>query len=184
MLVQHRMSLTFATSHVQEPFTWEMTLRFKNLMFNLNTLNVGVHEADMQLSLIGEPADVKRAKQYLKEQGVTLKTLSSHRYKGKFPDVPENPPRRRPDAKMIERKLWLTLIGTQRDQPHLWLLARQYDVGYKITHSATGEGMAIISLLVWGPEEEVEKVVCYLRGAGINVEYGEVGVSAPFTPVD
>ncbi len=184
MLVQHRLFLTFETAHVQEPFTWEMTQQFKNVMFNLSALNVGVHEADMTIALIGEPDDVKKAKQYLKEQSVTVKTISSHKYKGKLPNVPKRLPKRPPDAQIVERKLWLTLIGGQKKEPLLWLMARKYDVGYKLMHSTTGERMAILSLLVWGPGEEVQKVVSYLRSKEINVEYGEVGVSAPFIPLD
>ncbi len=184
MLVQHRLFLTFATAHVQEPFTWQMTQQFKRVMFNLSALNVGVYEADMTLSLVGEPDHVKKAKQYLKDQGVNVKTISSHKYNGKLPAVPKNLPKRPPDAEILERKLWLTLIGGQKREPLLWLMARRYDVGYKLMYSTTGERMAILSLIVWGPAEEVQKVVSYLRSKEIHVEYGEVGVGAPFIPVD
>jgi hypothetical protein len=177
------LALKFATAHVQEPLTWEMTQRFKRLMFNINSLDVGVHDADMRLVLIGEPLEVKKAKAYLIEQGVTLKTLSAARYKGKIPSVPKRSSRYHQDQPVVERKLWLTMIGPQRREPFLWAMARRFDVVYKIMHAATGETVAIVSLLLWGPEEAVEDAVSYLREQGINVEYGEIGVSAPFTPV-
>jgi len=180
MLVQHRLELSFATAHVQAPLTWEMTRRFETMMFNVTSLNVGVHEADMRLSLIGEPQMVKQAKAYLKDLGVTVKTRSSHRYKGKIPDVSMRPHNTREDQRTVERKLWMTILGTSRREPFLWIIARRFGTTYKIMQCASGEKVAIISLLVSGPEEEVANVVSYLRGQGINVEYGEVSVSAPF----
>lgn len=180
MLVKHRLELCFATTHVQEPLTWEMTQRFKNLMFNVDSLNVGVHDADMRLSLIGAASTVKQAKAYLKDLGVKVRTLSSHRYTRKIPDVPMCPRRARRSGRISERKLWLTILGAQRTEPFLWMIARKFDATYKILQCASGEKVAIVSLLVWGPEKEVDGVVTFLRDLGINVEYGEVGVSAPF----
>lgn len=183
MLVQHRLALSFATAHVQEPLTWELTRRFQNVMFNVGAINVGVHEADMQLVLIGEPAEVKQAKEYLKEQGVTVRTLSSHKHRGKLPSAPKQPPKGR-GGERIERKLWLTIIRGQRREPFLWTLGREFALGYKITHSVSGEHMAIISLVAWGEAEEVQRAVSYLRQKGVTVEYGEAGVSAPFMPLE
>ncbi len=182
MLVQHRLELRFTTSHVQEPLTWEITRRFKGLMFNVDSLNVGVHDADMVLSLIGEPEEAKEAKTYLKDQGVEVKTQSSRRYQGKIPSVPMVARPRRGNQQTVEHKLWLTIIGSVRQEAFLWNIARRFDATYKIMQCASGSKVAIISLLVWGPDREVEGVVSYLRGLGINVEYGEVGVSAPFGP--
>ena len=184
MLVQHRLALSFATAHVQEPITWEMTQRFKRLMFNVTSVNVGIHEADMRLALVGEAREVRLAKDYLKDLGVKIKTLSSRQYQGKLPTVPAELPPKDPEARRVERTLWLTIVRNQRREPMLWTLGRRFDIGYKIGHSATGEAMAIISLIVWGPEEEVERAVGYLRECGICVEYGEAGVSAPFAPLD
>lgn len=183
MLVQHRLELTFATAHVQEPLTWEMAQRFKDLMFNVGSMNVGIHEADMRIALIAEPETVKAAKVYLRDLGVTVKTVSAHKYKGQLPDVPRRPRRGGKDQPRVERKLWLTVIGARRREPFLWTLARRFNATYKILQCASGEKVAIISMLVWGPAEEVEGVVCYLRDQGINVEYGEVGLSAPFAPI-
>lgn len=180
MLVQHRLELSFATAHVQEPLIWEMTRRFHDLMFNIDSLNVGVHEADMRLSLYGEPPVVKQAKGYLKDLGVTVKTLSSCRYRGHIPDVPMAGCPARKDQPTVERKLWLTILGSNRRDPFLWMIARRYAATYKIMQCASGEKVAIVSLLLSGPAEEVEGVVFYLRGQGIHVEYGEVGVDAPF----
>lgn len=184
MLVQHRLALNFATAHVQEPITWEMTQRFRKLMFNVTSVNVGVHEADMRLALVGEAREVRQAKDYLKGLGVKIKTVSCHKYKGKLPDVPADLPPKNLDARRTERTLWLTIIRSQRREPLLWTLGRRFGIGYKIGHSTTGENMAIISLIVWGPEGEIERAVRYLRERGICVEYGEAAVSAPFAPLD
>ena len=183
MLVQHRLALSFATAHVQEPLTWELTRRFKNVMFNVNSINVGVHEADMHLALIGEAAEVKQAKEYLKDLGVKVRTLASHKYSGKLPDSLKYSPQGRGGGR-VERKLWLTIIRDQRREPFLWTLGREFDLGYKITHCATGEHMAIISLVAWGEAEELQRAVNYLRQKGVTVEYGEAGVSAPFMPLE
>ncbi len=184
MLVQQRLALRFATAHVQEPLTWEMSRRFQKLMFNVLSLNVGIHEADMRLSLVGEEEDVQRAKAYLKEVGARVRTLASGSFRGRLPESFRTSRRPHVEGERVERKLWLTVIRDQRREPFLWTLGREFDIGYKITNSATGPNMAIISLVVWGTPEEMARAVSYLRSKGIQVELGEAGLSAPFMPLD
>ena len=183
MLVHHRLTIAFHRAHVQEPLICEMTKRFDRLMFNVHSLNVGIEEGSIRLSLIGSRDQVREAKAYFKALGAVVKTLSSQKYTGTIPDIPRPPSRKADPVDLVEKKLWLTIIGSLKRQPFLWTIARQYDVYYKITQSITGDDMAIISVLVWGPPEEVSGVVSYLREQGINVEYGQIAVSAPFTPV-
>lgn len=184
MLVQQRLALSFATAHVQEPLTWEMARRYQKMMFNVLALNVGIHEADMRLSLTGDVDDVKKAKAYLKDIGVRVRTLASGPFKGRPPEAFRVCSRPQTEGERVERKLWLTVIRDQRREPFLWMLGREFDIGYKITNSATGPNMAIISLVVWGAPDELTRTVSYLRSKGIQVEYGEAGLSAPFMPLD
>ena len=183
MLVQHHLALAFEPAHVQEPLTWELTRRFQRMLFNVSALNVGVHEADMRLVFVGEAKEVAAAKVYLKDLGVKVRTLSSRRYPGRLPRAVRMPARRA-NGNRVERKLWLTIIRGQRREPYLWKLGREFDLGYKITHSVSGQNTAIVSLVVWGEAQEVERAVTYLRQNGVTVEYGEAGLSAPFMPVD
>ncbi|MFH1417645.1 MAG: NIL domain-containing protein [Planctomycetota bacterium] len=182
MLVKHRLELAFQPSHVQEPLTCEMTRRFKSVMFNVDDLSVGIDTASMRLSLLGKPPDVKKAKDYLRSLNVDLKTLSAYQSKAKIPKVPIRPKEAAPSGDVVQRKLWLTFLGAQKKQPFLWTISRRFNVTYKITQSTIGGNVAIMSLMLWGAPEEVDAVVSYLRDQGINVEFGELGLSAPFGP--
>jgi len=182
MLVKHRLELAFQPSHVQEPLTCEMTKRFKRVMFNVDDLSVGIDTASMRLSLLGRPPDVKKAKDYLRSLNVNLKTLSAHQSKAKIPKVPMRRKETEPDGDVVQRKLWLTFVGVQKKQPFLWTISRRFNVTYKIMQSTMGGEVAIMSLMIWGEHQEVDAVVSYLRDQGINVEFGELGLSAPFGP--
>lgn len=182
MLVKHRLQLQFQRAHVQEPLTCEMTKRFKNLMFNIDSLDVGVQSAKMRLSLIGKAAEVKRAKEYLRSLNVVLKTLSSGSFRGEFPNVPQRDFGPKTDEPLQERKLWLTFLGVQKRRPFVWEISRLFDVTFKITQSATGDEIAIMSLVLWGRVAEIEGVVAHLRGQHINVEFGEASLASPFGP--
>jgi len=182
MLVKNRLELKFHRSHVQEPLTCEMTRRFKNVMFNIDHLNVGVQSATMRLSLVGEAADVKAAKAYLKSLNVSLKVLASGRCKERLPDVPMRSFEAKSDRPMVERKLWLTFLGGQKRRPFLWEISRLFDVTFKITQSSTGPQIAIMSLVLWGAPADIDAVVAYLREQGINVEFGQTSLATPFGP--
>lgn len=182
MAVKHRLKLEFQPSHVQEPLTCEMTKRFRDVVFNVDAISVGIDRASMQLSIIGEPESVKQAKDYLKSLNVDMRTISAHKCKACMPDVPQRTFSHTSDQKIIERKLWLTFLGCQQDQPFLWIISRRFDVTYKIMQSTTGPDLSILSLVVWGIEDEVDAVVTYLREQGIHVEYGAPSVSTPFGP--
>jgi L-aspartate semialdehyde sulfurtransferase ferredoxin len=182
MLVKHRLELRFLRAHVQEPLTCEITKRFKEVMFNIDALNVGIHSASMRLSLIGRAAEVKAAKDYLKSLNVSCKMLGSSRYKGPFPDVPMRTFGPRNGDPVLERKLWLTFLGPQKRRPFIWEISRRFDVTFKITQSTTGNEVAIMSLVVWGSRSEVDGVVAYLREQDINVEFGEASLASPFGP--
>lgn len=182
MLVKHRLELKFQRAHVQEPLTCEMTRRFKSVMFNIDALTVGIQSASMRLSLIGKAAEVKAAKEYLKSLNVSLKVLSAQRCKAEFPNVPMRAFAPKADQSLVERKLWLTFLGIQKRRPFLWEISRRFDVTFKITQSSTGNELAIMSLVVWGTQAEVDAVVAYLREQGINVEFGQVSLATPFGP--
>jgi L-aspartate semialdehyde sulfurtransferase ferredoxin len=182
MLVKHRLELRFQRAHVQDPLTCEMTRRFKDVMFNIDSLSVGVQSATMRLSLVGKASAVKAAKDYLKSLNVTLKTLASLKYKGAFPDVPMRAFGPRNDGPILERKLWLTFLGPQKRSPFIWEISRRFDVTFKITQSTTGAEVAIMSLVLWGSRQEVDGVVAYLREQDINVEFGEASLASPFGP--
>jgi ABC-type methionine transport system ATPase subunit len=182
MLVKHRLELRFQRAHVQEPITCEMTRRFNSVMFNIDHLTVGVQSATMRLALVGKAVDVKAAKDYLKSLNVSLKVLSSGRCKDEFPDVPMRMFTEKSDQPTVERKLWLTFLGTQKRRPFLWEISRRFDVTFKITQSSTGAEVAIMSLVLWGAPAEVDAVVAYLREQGINVEFGQASLAMPFGP--
>jgi ABC-type methionine transport system ATPase subunit len=183
MPVKHRLELAFRPSHVQEPLVCEMTRRFKNVMFNVDAISVGIQSATMRLSIMGKASEVKKAKDYIKSLNVTMKTRSACRCNEKIPDVSRKGlhTEASPDD-VVQRKLWLTFLGKQQRLPFLWMLARQFDVTYKITQSTSGDEVAILSLLVYGPQAEVEGVVAFLREQEINVEFGELSLSTPFGP--
>ena len=159
-----------------------MTRRFKDVMFNIDVLNVGIHSATMRMSLVGRAAEVKAAKDYLRSLNVSFKMLGSSRYEGAFPDVPMRSFGPRNGEPMLERKLWLTFLGPQRRRPFVWEISRRFDVTFKITQSTTGNEVAIMSLVLWGSQSEVEGVVSYLREQDINVEFGEASLASPFGP--
>jgi ABC-type methionine transport system ATPase subunit len=182
MLVKQRFELRFQRAHVQEPLTCEMTRRFKNVMFNIDFLSVGILAATMRLSLIGKASELKEAKEYLKSLNVSLKTLSSQKLKRDFPDVPMRTFGPRDDEPVLERKLWLTFLGAQKRRPFIWEISRRFDVTFKITQSTTGSTVAIMSLVLWGSRREVDGVVAYLREQDINVEFGESSLASPFGP--
>ena len=182
MLVKHRLELQFQRAHVQEPLTCEMTRRFKNVMFNIDFLSVGIVSATMRLSLVGKASEIKQAKEYLKSLNVAPKTLSSQKFKGKFPDVPMRTFGPKDGEPILERKLWLTFLGAQKRRPFIWEISRRFDVTFKITQSTTGSTVAIMSLVLWGSRGEVDGVVSYLREQEINVEFGEASLASPFGP--
>ncbi|HVP12368.1 MAG TPA: NIL domain-containing protein [Phycisphaerae bacterium] len=182
MLVKHRFELRFQRAHVQDPLTCEMTRRFKDVMFNIDSLNVGIHSATMRLSLVGKASEVKEARNYLKSLNVSLKTLSSSKYRGAFPDVPMRAFGPRDEGPILERKLWLTFLGPQKRRPFIWEISRRFDVTFKITQSTTGSEVAIMSLVLWGSRPELDGVVAFLREQDINVEFGEASLASPFGP--
>lgn len=188
MLLEHRLEIDFERSHVPEPLLCEMARRFQNVMFNIDTMSVGIHEAMIRIALVGEEAEVRLAHEYLASFGTSLKTLSRKKYKGELPKVPE----RQADSadadsvgheRIVEKKIWLTVLGTLQHKPLLWELSRRFDITYKLMQSVTSDLVGIVSMLIWGPAVEVTGAVSFLRELGVNVEYGEVAVSAPFTPV-
>lgn len=182
MLVEHRLEMSFEQAHVREPLICEMARRCENVMFNIDTLAVGIHEAMMRISLVGEPPDIRKVIEYFTSLGVTTTKLHEDKFKGTIPQVPKRVARINAHEPTIEKKLWLTIVGSLRRQAFLWVLSRRYDVTYKITQSTTGDPVSIVSLCLTGPQAEVNGAINFLREQGINVEFGEIAVSAPFRP--
>lgn len=181
MLVEHRLILGFERSHVQEPLICEMVRLCPGVMFNIDTLSVGPREARMEILLAGTENEVHEAEVFLKTLEVEVKTVQTGPFDGEVPEVPPPPTPGESDDASNARKVWLTIVGSLRREPFLWLMARRYGVTFKIMQSATGDPVSIVSLLIWGKPGEVEGAVSFLRDRGINVEYGEVGVDAPFS---
>lgn len=183
MQFEHRLELSFQRSHIPEPIICEMARRFENLMFNIVGMSVGVSEAKLQIALIGEPSDLRKVCDYFTSLGAKVQMISETKYKHQPPSLPTRTIDADDDEPSVEKKLWLTLLGSIREQPFFWVLSRRFDVTYKFMQSVTGESISIVSILIWGPRSEVNDAVSYLREQGVNVEYGDVAVSAPFTPV-
>lgn len=182
MLDEHRLALGFERSHVQEPLIYEMIRHCPDVIVNIYSLSVGPLEAMMEIGVIGKPPDLKHVEEFLTTLEVTVRTVSREEFRGKVPRAPKRKPRQSTGSPVVQRKIWLTIIGAERQRPFLWMVSRAYGVTFKIMQSVTGEPVSIVSLLLWGPQTEVEASVDFLRDQGINVEYGEVGLSAPFEP--
>jgi len=183
MLRENRYEMNFERSHVQAPLMCDMAHHFPGIMFNIEALSVGIYEASMRIVLVGETPDLRAAEALFTAQGVQLCPLGSDKFRGQIPNVPVRRAMQRDAVSAYQKKLWLTILGSLKQKAFLWVLARRYDVTFKIMQSTTGPEVSIVSLLVWGPQAEVEGAVTFLREQGINVEYGEVAVSAPFAPI-
>lgn len=184
MLVEHRFVLGFERSHVVEPVICEMVRHCPEVMFNIDTLSVGPQQAEMGISVVGEPEQVRQAEVFLKTLEVEVRTVATGPFDGRIPESPRPTPPDDADAgaETVARKIWLTIIGSLRREPFLWMMSRRFGATFKIMQSTTGDPVSIMSLLIWGRPDEVEGAVAFLRECGIHVEYGEVGVSAPFSP--
>ena len=137
----------------------------------------------MHIVLIGEKADLSSVRDYFVSLGAKARLIAEKKYKRELPTLPERTIQTEENEPVVERKIWLTLLGSLREQAFFWVLSRRFDVTYKFMQSVTGDSVSIVSILIWGPRSEVKGAVSYLREQGVNVEYGDVGVSAPFTPV-
>jgi hypothetical protein len=182
MLIETKLALDFERDHVQEALICEMARRCPSVVFNIDALSVGQVEAAMTIGLVGEPPDVRAAEEYFKSLNVGVRTISSDRFKGTMPTVPVRAGRADTNQPTVQRKIWLTIIGSRRRQPYLWVLSRRFGVTYSLMQSTTGEPVSIVSLLMAGPKAEVDGAIAYLRDQGIGVEYGEVPESLGYTP--
>lgn len=178
--IEQRLALCFRRAHVQEPLLCEMVRHCRNLLFNIHDLNVGPDQAHMTLSVVGKRAEIKEAERFLTTFDVDLRKISSDTFEGLLPEIPDRRVQAGRNDVPMERKLWLTFVGPLQQHPFLWVLLKRFDITFKIMQSVTGDPVSIVSLLIWGPRIEVEAAVTYLREQRVNVEYGEVGVSAPF----
>jgi len=178
--IEQRLALRFQRSHVQEALLCEMVRHCRNVLLNIHTLNVGPDQAQMTLSVVGERTEIKEAERFLTQFDVDLRRISSGSFEGPIPEIPGRSEAAGVGGVPIERKLWLTFVGPLQRHPFLWVLLKRFDITFKIMEAATGDPVSIVSLLIRGPGKEVEAAVTYLREQRVNVEYGEVGVSAPF----
>jgi len=184
MLMEHRLEMRFQRSHVQEPVISEMARRFEGIMFNIEAISVGNQEASIGLRLVGEPAELGRVHAYFSSIEADIRVLSEEKFTGEIPALPERAAPSGEQQRIVERKLWLTALGSPKTQSFLWELSRRFDVTFKLMQSVSGESVSILSMLLWGPQPEVNGAVAFLREQGINVEFGEISLSAPFAPVD
>ena len=182
MLIETKLALDFERDHVQEALICEMARRCPGVLFNIDALSVGQVEAAMTIGLVGEPPDVRAAEEYFKSLKVGMRQISSDKFKGTQPSVPVRATRPDLNQPSVQRKIWLTIIGSRRRQPYLWVLSRRFSVTYSLMQSTTGDPVSIVSLLMTGPKAEVEGAIAYLRDQGIGVENGEAPQAAGYSP--
>jgi len=173
MLREERIEMTFERSHVQEPLVYGMARRWPDVYFNIHNLSVGPHEARIVISLVGEVPDLRAVREHFAALGVQLRLIEELKYKGKLPVLPKRVAMPTAVAEDINKKVWITIVGSMRSQSFMWTISRRYDVLYRITQSVTGDPVSIMSLHIQGKPAEVDGVIAYLREQGINVEVGE-----------
>ncbi len=183
MLIEHRLEMRFQRSHVQDPVLSEMAKRFDSVMFNIEAISVGNLEASITLRLVGEPAELGQVQAYFSSIEADIRMLNEEKFAGEVPALPERADRSGEQHGVVERKLWLTALGSPKSQAFLWEMSRRFDVTFKLMQSVSGESVSILSMLLWGPKPEVNGAVAFLRERDVNVEFGEIALSAPFTPV-
>ncbi len=183
MLIEHCLEMRFLRSHVQEPVISEMARRFGGVLFNIEAISVGHVEASITLRLVGEPAELGGVQAYFSSIEADLRMISEEKFTGEIPSVPARAASSGEAHEIVERKLWLTVLGSPKSEAFLWGMSRRFDVTFKLMQSVSGESVSILSMLLWGPKPEVDGAVAFLRDRGVNVEFGEVSLSAPFTPV-
>lgn len=182
MLIEHRLEMRFQRSHVQEPVISEMARRFDGVLFSIEAISVGNIEAAITLRLVGQPAVLDEVRAYFSAVQADIRTLSEEPFTGEIPSVPRRAEPSGDPQDVVERKLWLTVLGSPTSRAFLWEMTRRFDVTFKLMQSVSGESVSILSMLLWGPRPEVTGAVAFLRERGANVEFGEISLSAPFTP--
>ena len=181
MLREERLELSFERAHVQNPLVCEMARRHPDVLFNIRQLSVGPHEARMQISLIGEVPDLRAVREYFASLGVDVRLIEELKHKAPIPQVPRRVAMPTGTSAPVERRIWMTIVGSLRSQSFLWTISRRFDVTYRLTQSVTGDPVSIVSLMLSGPQSEVDGVVTFLRDQGINVEFGVIEPPARFT---
>lgn len=174
MPVEHTYEIVFQQEQVPQPIMCEMARTCRDVMFNIDYLSVSKHDALMRIGLVGEIEAVNRAEKFLKNSGPEIKLLSAGKYSGQIPAIPARTAMVAPKAAPVDKKLWLTIVGSLRRQPLFWVLSRRYDITFRILQSTVGDPVSILCLVVSGPPAEVEGAVQFLREQGVDVEFGEM----------
>ncbi len=174
MLVEHAYEIMFEREQVPQPIMCEMSRSCRDVMYNIDYLSVSKFEALMRIGVVGDVETVNMAETFLKNTGAQVRLLSAQPFKGTIPNVPVRTTVTRSAAAPVDRKLWLTIVGSMRRQPLFWVLSRRYDLDFRILQSTVGDPVSILCLTLHGPAGEVDGAVAFLREQGVDVEFGEM----------
>lgn len=174
MAVEHSYEILFEREQVPQPIMCDMSRACRDVMYNIDYLSVSKHDAVMRISLVGDIDAVNKAEQFIKRSGAEIKLLSAGTFAGQIPAIPARTAMVAPKGPPVDKKLWLTIVGSLRRQPLFWVLSRRFDVTFRILQSTVGDPVSILCLVVTGAPAEVEGAVQFLREQGVDVEYGEM----------
>ena len=71
---------------------------------------------------------------------------------------------------MIETKIELFIPGELKDEPIICDMIKNFNVGMKIVEASFSTESGWAYLMINGESAEVDKVLSYLKGKGVNVE--------------
>lgn len=174
MAVEHLYEIVFQREQVPHPIMCEMSRACRDVVFNIEHLSVSKHDALMRIGVIGDIDQVNRAEQFLRKTGADIRLVSAGPYAGPIPMIPVRTPVMPNTAEPIQKKLWLTIVGSLRRQPLFWVLSRRFEVTFKIFQSVVGDPVSILCLVLVGAPAEVEGAIHFLRDQGVDVEMGEI----------
>lgn len=71
---------------------------------------------------------------------------------------------------MARKKVLLTFPQTLVKEPILWQIGQQFDVVTNIRGASISEEVALLALLLEGPEDKIESALTYLTERGVRIE--------------
>lgn len=71
---------------------------------------------------------------------------------------------------MARKKVFLTFPQKLMKEPLLWKIGQEFDVVTNIRGASITDELALLALLLEGPNEEIDKVIGYLSDRGVTVE--------------
>lgn len=161
-----------------------MARRWPAVYFNIHNLSVGPHEARIVISLVGEVPDLRAIREHFAGLGVQLRLVEELKYKGQMPVLPKRVAMPTTQTADVEKKIWITVVGSLKSQSFLWTISRRFDLVFRITQSVTGDPVSIVSLQFQGRPAEVDGAIGYLREQGMSVELGETPKTPTFAKAE